>query len=514
MTPAPRIARALLLLAAAALVLPACGSRRFNFRGPGVLQFLAAVVSAAENGAAGTVTLTVTRTDGASGAVSVAYATSNGSALSGSDYTTTNGVLNWAAGDSAPKSFAVPLTDDPLVEGDETFTVALSGPTGGALLGAAVSAVVTIQDDNAPPEGVLQFSLAVYPVNESDGAVSVTVNRSGGTLGAASVNVVDLGTGSATGGGTDYTFASPAALNWAAGVGGAQSTVILVTNDGPDAIPVEIVALQLQSAVGAVLGTVQDATVEITDADQAGVVQFTAAAYNVSESGVTGTITVTRTGGTLGPASVQVVDLGTGGAVGGGVDYTFASPVTVNWADGAGGPVDVDVAIVDDLVLNAGTLDVDFGLQNPFGAALGAPVAATLNILDDEAPPAPGTISFSGTPYSVNESAGTLTATLTRTGGTSGAVSVTVNTADITATSGATPANKQDYVPVVNLVVNWGDGDGAAKNVVITILNNDGPAGQTGDAFGGSETFSIDLSGGTGGVTISPASTTATIVDD
>src|SRR5262249_33461567 len=94
---------------------------------PGTLQFNAGSYSLTENG--GTLTLTVTRTGGTSGTVSVQYATSNGTATAGSDYTAASGTLTFAAGESS-KSFTVAVLDDTLVEGNETVNLTLSNPTG------------------------------------------------------------------------------------------------------------------------------------------------------------------------------------------------------------------------------------------------------------------------------------------------------------------------------------------------------------------------------------------------
>ena len=97
-----------------------------------------------ENG--GSVTITATRANGSNGAVGVSYATSNGTATAGSDYTATSGTLSWADGDTANKTFTVPITNDTTVEGNETFNVALSSPTSGAALDSQDSATVTIVD--------------------------------------------------------------------------------------------------------------------------------------------------------------------------------------------------------------------------------------------------------------------------------------------------------------------------------------------------------------------------------
>ena len=115
----------------------------------GSLQFAVAASAVAENG--GTATISVTRTGGSTGAVSIDYASSNGSATAGSDYTAASGTLNWAAGDTTPQTFTVAITDDATDEPDETVNLTLSNPIGGASSGAPNTAVLTITDDDAAP---------------------------------------------------------------------------------------------------------------------------------------------------------------------------------------------------------------------------------------------------------------------------------------------------------------------------------------------------------------------------
>lgn len=95
-------------------------------------------------------TVTATRTGGSTGAVGISYATSNGTAVSGSDYTSASGTLSWANADSADKTFTVPITNDVDVEGNQTFNITLSVPTGGAALGSPSTAVATIVDNESP----------------------------------------------------------------------------------------------------------------------------------------------------------------------------------------------------------------------------------------------------------------------------------------------------------------------------------------------------------------------------
>ena len=90
----------------------------------GTLQLSSATYSTGEAG--GTLDITVSRAGGSSGAVSVDYASSNGTATAGADYTAVGGTLNWADGNTTSQTFSVTILEDADVESNETFGVALS----------------------------------------------------------------------------------------------------------------------------------------------------------------------------------------------------------------------------------------------------------------------------------------------------------------------------------------------------------------------------------------------------
>lgn len=138
---------------------------------PGVLQFSSATYSVAENGSSASIT--VSRTGGSDGAVSINYATSNNSATGGDDYTPASGTLNFANGENS-KSFSVAILDDIEFEGDETVNLTLSSPTGGATLGSQAAAVLTITDNENPPVIVPAGSVVIsqiYGGGGNNGAV-------------------------------------------------------------------------------------------------------------------------------------------------------------------------------------------------------------------------------------------------------------------------------------------------------------------------------------------------------
>ena len=122
---------------------------------PATVQLSAPNYTVSEAG--GSAQLVVTRTDTAS-AATVNYATSDtftisqncqtintGIASSRCDYATSIGTLRFAAGESS-KTIYIPVIDDNISDGNESFTLTLSNPSG-ASLGSTTSATVTITDN-------------------------------------------------------------------------------------------------------------------------------------------------------------------------------------------------------------------------------------------------------------------------------------------------------------------------------------------------------------------------------
>lgn len=111
----------------------------------GTLQFGSATFSVAEN--AGTATITVSRTGGSNGTVTVNYATVNGTATSPAFFTAATGTLTFAEG-ILNQNIPITIIDNTLGQADRIFTMTLSTVTGGALLGTIVSTTVTIVNDD------------------------------------------------------------------------------------------------------------------------------------------------------------------------------------------------------------------------------------------------------------------------------------------------------------------------------------------------------------------------------
>ena len=351
---------------------------------PGTLQFDPTSYTVAENGS-GTATITVTRIGGNQGAVTVDYATNDGTATAGSDYTATTGTLSWASGVSGPQTFTVSITNDTEVEVNETVNLTLSNPTGGATLGTS-TATLTITSEDA--YGMLQFSANSYNVNETDGTVTnvITLQRVNGSSGVVSVDVSDLGTGSATGAGTDYSFTSPTTVTWGDGDTADKNVTITLVDDSASE-GTETVNLSLGNVTGgASIGSPSAATVNIED-DEAppvpGELQFDSATYSVNETAGTATITVNRINGSSGAVTVDYAT--SNGTATAGSDYTATSG-TLSWADGETTSKTFTVAITDDTEVEVNET-VNLTLSNPTptgGAMLAAPSTATLTIISDD----------------------------------------------------------------------------------------------------------------------------------
>ncbi len=117
-----------------------------------------------------------------------------------------------------------------------------------------------------------------------------------------------------------------------------------------------------------------------------------------------------------------------------------------------------------------------------------------------------GSLKLSASTYSVNESAGTMTINVTRTGGSGGAATVKYATTNGTAVGFTSCAAGKDYVTKTG-TLSWADGDMTNKTFVITICND--------AVYEGNETVNLTLSNVTGGANLgTPKTAVLTILDN
>ncbi|MCX7044313.1 MAG: IPT/TIG domain-containing protein [Candidatus Sumerlaeota bacterium] len=192
----------------------------------GILEFSSSNY-AQDEGASSPLKIVVTRTGGSSGAVSVSYSTSGGTATPGADYTNVQNILTWADGDLSPKSFTVPFLNDLTVEPDETINLALSSPTGRATLGTS-AAVLTIANDDSPGTIYQVSPVAVKEGNSGITRMTITCLRVGGATGRVELNYATCAPGRMVS--INYpTF--PSAYPWLSDYDSAQGTLIWADGD-------------------------------------------------------------------------------------------------------------------------------------------------------------------------------------------------------------------------------------------------------------------------------------------
>ena len=135
--------------------------------------------------------------------VTVAYRTVDGTAVAGSDYTTTSGTLRFEPGDTT-KTIRIPTMDDDTPEETEAFTVELSAPSGATV--ADGTGTGTISDDDGGSRSLPTLSIGdAAPVPEGRTAkFRVTLRRESGEPVTVAYRTVD---GTAVGG-SDYTTTS------------------------------------------------------------------------------------------------------------------------------------------------------------------------------------------------------------------------------------------------------------------------------------------------------------------
>ena len=288
-------------------------------RAPGEIVFSSAAYSANES--ATNAVITVIRTNGTTGIVSVRYDTSDGTATNGIDYRATSGYLSFADGESL-KVFNVPVLDDHKPGPDKTVNLALSQPGGGAILGALSNAVLTVLE-NQPGASYFGFAAAVLGAYEFDPYAFVTIVRTNSRRGLATVS---------------FSTQDGTAINGLNYVG-TNVTVTFYDNQGATNVLIPIlqdqlgtpdltVQLHLSNPSAGNFIAMSNALLVITNDDTS--FQFAAPAYSVPKNATNLVITVRRSGLANATNSVDYSTLANGNAVA-GLDYVPVSG-TLTWA--------------------------------------------------------------------------------------------------------------------------------------------------------------------------------------
>ena len=219
-------------------------------------------VTAAEPSGTGTAqaAFAVTLSKASTTPVSIRYATANGTATAGVDYTATAGTLTFAPGVTS-QQINVPILADTAVEAGEAFTVTLSNPTGATITGATATGTITntppAVTPTAPTVSVANVTVAEPTTGTAQAAFTVTLSK-------ASTTPVTIRYATANGtatAGADYT-ATTGTLTFAPGVTAQQINVPILADTAVEAG--EAFTVTLSNPTGATI-TGATATATITN---------------------------------------------------------------------------------------------------------------------------------------------------------------------------------------------------------------------------------------------------------
>jgi CSLREA domain-containing protein len=472
---------------------------------PAGARFTAASYTRADEQNGATITVTVERFGDITQPFSVDYEISEcataGCATQGDDYyrlAGTTGTLTWPADNNpggATKTFSINVQADTLIEGDETFNLALSNPQVGTGPATTAGQLGLAEATGIIPDDDYRFQIVeVSPlaVGESATQATVTVQRVGSTRGAASVQYATAD-GTATAG-SDYTAAAPAStLTWADATGGNKTFNVAVTADAVDeldetfTVTLGSASTNLSGEASAISGS--PLTVSITDDDTSVV--------SIANGSATEAASVTMAVSLSTPSDRPVaVTYDTADATATAAsDYTAVTNGTVTFA---AGETSKNVAIA---TLGDARNEADETFTVALSAATnGAQVSAsagtgTGTIVDDDPVPS---LSVADAAITEGNADSTLTFVVSLSAASGRTVTVNVATADATAVAPG------DYTAVPSTLVTFAPGD-ISKNVAVTVK---------GDAIDElAETLTLSLSAAVN-ATVADASATGTITDD
>jgi hypothetical protein len=213
-----------------------------------------------------TITFTVSLSNPADHTMTVNYATQNGTALAGSDYTATSGTVTFTAGQTTA-TVTVPVLNDNVYENPEAFTVVLSNPVGGVTIndGSGTGNIAdndtwTVQGATADETGGFDVVTKTGGLAGAEGLIGFagyTLSSAVGTWNGTDTLMANDGTWKIVVSGNSYTFTQLAqidhddetdpndsvgidvtvnAVNGGGSTLASRSLTVTVYDDGPTAI--------------------------------------------------------------------------------------------------------------------------------------------------------------------------------------------------------------------------------------------------------------------------------------
>ncbi|SDD06159.1 Calx-beta domain-containing protein [Pedobacter soli] len=393
-------------------------------------------VSVTENGT--NATFTVTLTGNVQNSFTVNYATANGSALAGTDYTATTGSVTFPAGSlsGATQTINIQLINDNIAELAETFTLTLNSISGGSTVtipAAGATGTATITDDDAASVAIANTS-----ATESAGNMVFTVTLTGNVQDAVSINynTADNTAISAT----DYIAKTGVVTFPAGSVSGATQTILIPIRDDNVTENAESFKVTLSGADAPLTITQAEGIGTINDND-ASAVSISATPASVDEAAGTATFTVTLNNAVQAGFSVDYATAN--GTATSGNDYTVTNG-TLNFPAGslAGATLTFTVPVINDNLVEPAETFIATISNVTGGLVTIATSTATATIIDNDTAIAtitPGTPGNEKGPVN-----GTYTVTLSHPSATDTQLSFTL---------GGTATEGSDYATIVTKTI-------------------------------------------------------------
>lgn len=311
----------------------------------------------------------------------VTYTTADGTALSAQpDYTSAASSLTILAG-SASNTYTINLTNDVIVEPTETFSITLSAPTAGLILGPNAIHTFSINDDDNSRK--IYFNAATSSGLESvtSGTITVSINNADG-INPTTVNYA-ISSGTAVGSGTDYTLASGTLTIVA---GSTSGTIAFTINDDALFETDETFIVSLSSPTNCNLDGVMPLggtgflthTYTITDNDSPPTIEFSITSFSANESTSTFLVPIelNTSAGVNSSATYTVTGTATNGS-----DFTLASGAIVITAGNTSGTISLPIS--DDTVEELNETII-ITLSAPVNSTLGTDIVFTYTIIDND----------------------------------------------------------------------------------------------------------------------------------
>jgi hypothetical protein len=226
----------------------------------GAIKLSSAKYSIGEGGPK--VTIIAQRVGGTGGAVSVTLSTDDGTATDADYSPVIAAPVAWKAGEKGSRIIEIPIKNDAADEFDETFTVRLHDPTGGAVLGSPSEAVVTIKDNDPPP----QVSFRLVASSGLESLVNPTVEV---VLSQASEKIVEVQYATTNGTATAPSDYLPitGTLRFLPGVTSQPIQLGIVNDAVAEPGPGQTFTVKLSKPVNATLGSRSKMVYTIVDDD-------------------------------------------------------------------------------------------------------------------------------------------------------------------------------------------------------------------------------------------------------